>query len=97
MKKKRKFFIVENDIFQYDLKPRDIAVYCFLCRSVNQRTGIAFPSRKEIGRRCGIKKEETVDKALKILIEKGLIEKYSQHTENGAYSSNVYRITDLSE
>lgn len=95
--KRNNFFIVDNIIFDKDLKPRDIAVYCFLCRSVNQRTGVAFPSRKEIGRRCGIRKEETVDRALKVLVEKGLIEKHSQHTENGTYGSNVYKIIDLSQ
>ena len=60
------FFMVDNHIFDYDLKPRDIAVYCFLCRRLNQESNVAFPSKKDIGKGCGIKKEETVDKALKV-------------------------------
>ena len=84
------FFIVDNRIFEYDLKPRDIAVYCFLCRRLNQESNVAFPSRKDIGKGCGIKKEETVDKALKELVEKGLIEKYHRHTNAGDCGSNVY-------
>ena len=40
----------------------------------------------------GIKKEETVDKALKVLVEKGLIEKYHRHTNAGDYGSNIYRL-----
>ncbi len=86
------FFMVDNRIFDYDLKPRDIAVYCFLCRRLNQNSNVAFPSRKDIGKGCGIKKEETVDKALKVLVEKGLIEKYHRHTNAGDYGSNVYRL-----
>ena len=86
------FFIVDNRIFDYDLKPRDIAVYCFICRRLNRKDNVAFPSRKDIGKGCGIKKEETVDKALKVLVEKGLIEKYHQCTTAGDYSSNVYKL-----
>ena len=86
------FFMVDNRIFDYDLKPRDIAVYCFLCRRLNQDSNVAFPSRKDIGKSCGIKKEETVDKALKVLVEKGLIEKYHRHTNAGDYGSNVYKL-----
>ena len=86
------FFMVDNRIFEYDLKPRDIAVYCFLCRRLNQDSNVAFPSRKDIGNGCGIKKEETVDKALKVLVEKGLIEKFHRYTNAGDYGSNVYRL-----
>ena len=93
MKERRtNFFMVDNRIFEYDLKPRDIAVYCFLCRRLNQESNVAFPSRKDIAKGCGIKKEETVDKALKVLVEKGLIEKYHRHTNAGDYGSNVYRL-----
>ena len=84
--------MVDNRIFDYDLKPRDIAVYCFICRRLNRKANVAFPSRKDIGKGCGIKKEETVDKALKVLVEKGLIEKYYQYTTAGDYSSNVYKL-----
>lgn len=67
----KNFFIADNRIFEYGLKPRDIAVYCFLCRRLNRKTNVAFPSRRDIANGCGIKKEETVDKALKVLVEKG--------------------------
>ena len=70
MKERRtNFFMVDNRIFEYDLKPRDIAVYCFLCRRLNRENNVAFPSRKDIAKGCGIKKEETVDKALKVLTD----------------------------
>ena len=86
------FFMVDNRIFDYDLKPRDIAVYCSICRRLNRKDNVAFPSRKDIGKGCGIKKEETVDKALKVLVKKGLIEKYHQYATAGDYSSNVYKL-----
>ena len=93
MKERRtNFFMVDNCIFEYALKPRDIAVYCFLCRRLNQESNVAFPSRKDIAKSCGIKKEETVDKALKVLVEKGLIEKHHRHTNAGDYGSNVYKL-----
>ncbi|CDD01878.1 unknown [Ruminococcus sp. CAG:382] len=35
---------------------------------------------------------ETVDKAIKALLEKDLIEKYHRYTNAGDYGSNVYRL-----
>ena len=90
--KRKNFFMVDNSIFEYDLKPRDIAVYCFLCRRMNRESNVAFPSRRDIANGCGIRKEETVDKAIKSLLEKGLIEKYHRYTASGDYGSNVYRL-----
>jgi DNA-binding GntR family transcriptional regulator len=59
---------------------------------MNRENNVAFPSRKDIAEGCGIKKEETVDKALKVLVEKGLIEKYHRYTNAGDYGSNVYKL-----
>ena len=59
-----------------DRRLKDFAVYCFLCRRMNRESNVAFPSRRDIANGCGIRKEETVDKAIKSLLEKGLIEKY---------------------
>ena len=89
--KRKNFFMVDNRIFEYGLKPRDIAVYCFLCRRMNRESNVAFPSRKDIANGCGIRKEETVDKAIKALLEKDLIEKFHRYTNAGDYGSNVYR------
>ncbi len=93
--KRKNFFMVDNRIFEYGLKPRDIAVYCFLCRRMNRESNVAFPSRKDIANGCGIRKEETVDKAIKSLLEKGLIEKYHRYTAAGDYGSNVYRLKNV--
>ena len=45
--KKSNFFMVDNTVFYVGLKPRDIAVYCFLCRMENREKGYAFPTRSE--------------------------------------------------
>ena len=93
MKQKRKnFFLVDNDIFTHGLKPRDLAVYCCICMHINTETGVAFPSRRTIARECGIGKPETVDRAIAVLCEKGLIEKHHQYSEDSGYKSNVYTL-----
>ena len=89
------FFKVDNRIFSFDLKPRDLAVYFCLCRHADNKSGMCYPSRSKIAHECGISGAETVDRALKVLIEKGLIEKHHQHSEDGGYRSNVYRILPL--
>ena len=86
------FFKVDNRIFSFGLKPRDLAVYFCLCRHASNEGGTCFPSRRAVARECGISGSETVDRALKVLIEKRLIEKHHQHSEDGGYRSNVYRI-----
>ncbi|MBO5955846.1 MAG: helix-turn-helix domain-containing protein [Clostridia bacterium] len=89
------FFKVDNRIFSFDLKPRDLAVYFCLCRHASNEGGTCFPSRRTIARECGISGAETVDRALKVLLELGLIEKQHQVAENGSYRSNLYRVLPL--
>ena len=90
--KRKNFFLVDNSIFTYRLKPRDIAVYCCICMHINTETGVAFPSRRRIARECGIEKPETVDQAIKVLCENGLIQKHHQYSEDGGYKSNIYTL-----
>ncbi len=89
------FFTVDNGIFEQGLKPRDIAVYCCICRHQNNRTGVAFPSRRTIADECGIGKVDTVDAALKVLCEKGLIIKRHGLRSDGGFQSNVYTISEI--
>lgn len=91
------YFTVDNRIFDQHLKPRDIAVYCCLCRHVNRLRGVAFPARKTIARECGIGKEDTVDRAVKVLCDKGLIIKRHQYLPQGGNGSNVYTVTKFSD
>ena len=53
--KRKNFFLVDNSIFTYRLKPRDIAVYCCICMHIHTETGVAYPSRRRIARGCGIR------------------------------------------
>ena len=89
------FFKVDNRIFSFALKPRDLAVYFCLCRHASNEGGTCFPSRRTVARECGISGAETVDRALKVLLELGLIEKQHQVSENGSYRSNLYRVLPL--
>lgn len=93
---KNTFFRVHDHIFSHGLTPRDIVIYCCLCKHRNSGTGVAFPSRKTIAREC-IGKVDTVDKALRRLCEVGLIEKRHQYTTNGGYKSNIYTIPDFGD
>ena len=94
---KGNFFTVDNRIFDYGLKPRDIAVYCCICRHINRETGVAFPSRRMIARECGIGKVDTVDRAIDALIAKGLLEKKHQMRFDGGYASNVYTLSGIGD
>ena len=40
--RRENFFMVDNDIFSFGLKPRDIVVYCYLCRRMNRRQVLLF-------------------------------------------------------
>ncbi len=92
---RQNFFCVDNRIFDLGLKPREIAVYCCICRHINSQSGVAFPSRKTIAKECGIGKVDTVDKALKILCESRLIHKCRQYLLNGGCSSNIYSLSPI--
>ena len=94
---KNTYFRVHNHIFSHDLTPRDIAVYCCLCKHRTSGTGVAFPSRKPIALACGIGKADTVARALTPLCDVGLIEKHHQYTPNGGYKSNIYTIPDFGD
>ena len=68
---------------------------------MNRESNVAFPSRRDIANGCGIRKEETVDKAIKSLLEKGLIEKYHRrfidrremNVEFRYCTNNFYRLS----
>lgn len=65
MSRPGEFFCVDNRIFECGLKPRDIAVYCCLCRHINSKTGVAFPSRRKIAAECGLQKQKPLTAHLK--------------------------------
>ena len=93
--RKSNFFMVDNTVFYVGLKPRDIAVYCFLCRMENREKGYAYPTRRQIAYACGISKVETVDLALKELVRRGFIEKTHSYSEEHGYEANHYKIIKI--
>lgn len=94
--KHRNFFMVSNQIFELDLKPRDFTVYCCLLRHSNSEDGSCFPSRRVIAKECRIDRK-TVDSAIESLSALGLVKKVCRHRENGTRTSNLYYVANLLE
>ncbi len=69
-------FPFPNDIFLLGLCPGELAVYAYLLRCANRKTGQCWPSYKTIGRAVGLS-PNTVRKYVCALVDKGLV-----HTEN---------------
>lgn len=94
--KRKNFFIVSNQIFDFKLKPKEFFVYCCLLRHSDKNTDNCFPSRRLIADECSMDKK-TVDSALKGLESKGLIKKNHRYRENGSRTSNMYHLVSLLE
>lgn len=69
-------FPFPNEIFLLGLRPGELAVYAYLLRCANRRTGQCWPSYKTIGKAVRLS-PNTVRKYICELVDKGLI-----HTEN---------------
>ncbi len=78
---KGKFFLVPTDIFDYNFKPRALAVYMYLSK-LSDRNGESYPSRTTISNNCHIS-VTTVDKALKELTDAGVVKITHQYNETG--------------
>ena len=94
--KRKNFFIVSNQIFNFKLKPKEFFVYCCLLRHSDKNTENCFPSRRLIATECSMDKK-TVDSALKGLESRGLIRKDHRYRENGSRTSNMYHLISLLE
>ena len=97
MRKNRKpsgrFFLLPNSIFQEGLLPRDLSVYCCL-KFHSGEYFTCFPSRKTIAKECRISLP-TVDAALKVLEDKGLISITHRFDINtGNRQSHLYTINN---
>lgn len=88
------FFLVPDDILDYDLSPSAFMVFFYLCHC-SDAVGSSFPSRKTIGKNCGDISVVTVDKAIKELLECGLLEKYHRFDNEHMQTSNMYIVADL--
>lgn len=74
MAKAKNFFMVSNNIFSLELKPRDFIAYCCLLKHSGNEKKSCFPSRRIIAKECCMD-AKTVDTAIKSLSDKGLVKK----------------------
>lgn len=87
----KNFFLLSNDVFGYELKPREFIVYCYLIRCGDAKMQ-SFPSRKDIAKKCKMS-VPTVDNSLKALEDKGLISiTHRNDINNGNHLSHLYTI-----
>jgi len=84
------YFTIRKDIFDLDLKTKEIIVYSYLCSTANKNME-SHPSIKEIALYCNMG-ETTVKDVLKELISKNLIEKINQYRADGGKRNNLYKI-----
>ena len=66
------FFIMSGNIFDYGLKPNEIAVFAYLCSCAENKTYECFPSVNKIANACGMG-ASTVRAVIHTLEGKGLI------------------------
>lgn len=88
------FFMIGNRIFDFELNPYELSIYFFLVKHADRNNMSCFPSRATIARKCRMTKN-TVDKYIKTLSEKGLIEVHHRKRMNNSNSSNLYFVADL--
>ena len=96
-KLRQNFFIIPNVLFDVWGAETKIGAYpllvyqCLVRHSIN---GCCFPSRKLIADKCCVS-IDTVKRAIKKLIEFGLIQSKFRQNENGGQTSNLYVLPDL--
>lgn len=54
--------------------------------------GMCSPSKAELARRCCIKSTRTIDVAINQLVARGLVRRYSRHTDAGDQMTNIYHL-----
>ena len=93
--KRGDFFILPLDIFDRDLSPNAFAVYGALAYFCDNK-GQCYPSRTTISNRCGGMSLPVVDKALKELEDKLMIDIEHQF-KDGKQITNLYTLYDLTD
>ncbi len=86
------FFILPNDIFAIGLSPPEFLLYAFLSSSAGSK-GYCWPRQKTICAKTGLKLS-TMQKALKVLRQRQLVE-VSKHHNNTKHRNNVYTLLSL--
>lgn len=88
-------FTIVHDVVlsEYELGPHAGWLYVQLKSYTRKGDEVAFPSIGTLAKRCGMSKR-TVQRHLKTLAEKHLIEIQQRTTEQGDFDSNLYIIND---
>lgn len=85
---KGSFIVTPNAQRLKGLPTHSQVVYVWLSFFSNQ-DGTCFPSRKTLAEYCGIKKIQTLDKYIKILVDKGFVKK-EKRFKDSSQTSNLY-------
>lgn len=94
--RRRGWFWAHNAIWDTPgISAHAILVYLYLCRCADAG-GTCWPSRSAIARACRIS-IDSVDRAIKLLCELGLLHKELRRSEDGGYTSNLYVLLDPPE
>lgn len=93
---KDNYFKLPNQIFNMGLSPGELAVYAYLKRCCNIRTGECWPSYKRISQAVGVTKR-SVPKYVELLIDKHLIqtESTSLYSRKGLKGNGTLKYTLL--
>ena len=79
---------------QEELSHRAKTVYIYL-RDRSDASGVCWPGIKTIARELKLS-PRTVQRAINDLEQAGLVEKRKRHRANGSLTSNLYKITTIS-
>lgn len=81
---------VLDRVYKSDLPSRAKQIMFYLINRANAE-GTCFPSNKTIASDCGIS-TRTVQRTMKVLLEKGFIKRDSRFREQGGQTSNLYTL-----
>ena len=87
------YFVVPDKIFGHPIGKEAKLIFFYLCCCA-EMNGSSVQAYSKIMEACGIGNRNTVTKALKELVETGLIKKESRKWENGGRASNMYWICE---
>ena len=74
------------------LSPTELSVYVWLWSFCHRDKRFCWPSIPRLQILCGIKRAETIQKALKTLVARSLLEIKPQYRDDGSRTSNLYTL-----
>lgn len=92
-KRKFNFFIIDNEVFNFDIDVYAFKIYCFLAKMCNFKK-ISFPSLDYIVENCRISKPKVIS-SLKELEEEKLISISKTRSKKNKYIRNIYTLKNI--